>query len=458
MTRITPAAVHETLSKHMLADGFDIVFDLEKSRGSYFYDLKSGCRFLDFFSFFASSPIGFNHPRLTSPAMIERLGKLAVNNITNSDLYTVEMAEFVDTFFRVAVPPYFIHSFYVAGGALGVENALKAAMDWKVRKNFANGYRREIGNKVLHFEHAFHGRSGYTLSLTNTADPNKYKYFAKFDWPRVVSPKITFPLTEGNLEEVERLEKIAVKQIKTAFAENKDEICAILLEPIQGEGGDNHFRKEFFRELRTLADENEAMLVFDEVQTGIGLTGRMWAHQHFAVEPDMIAFGKKTQVCGFLAGKRIDDVPDNVFRVASRINSTWGGNLIDMVRFTVYLEVIAEEKLVEHAAKMGERLLSGLNSIAADFPELVGNVRGRGLMCAIDLSTPDLRDKLRRALYDRHVVMLGCGTHSIRFRPPLNISEGEIAEGLDALRDSLAAIAGHTESRATKRLGVEKEN
>ena len=197
MTKITPQTVHATLAKHMLVDGFDIVFDLEKSHGSYFYDLLTGKRFLDFFSFFATAPVGFNHPRLTSPAMIETLGKLAVNNITNSDLYTVEMAEFVDSFFRRAVPSYMKHSFFVAGGALAVENALKAAMDWKVRKNIRKGYRDGRGTKVLHFEEAFHGRSGYTVSLTNTADPNKHKFFAKFDWPRVVNPESHLPADRG---------------------------------------------------------------------------------------------------------------------------------------------------------------------------------------------------------------------------------------------------------------------
>jgi len=458
MTKITPQNVHETLSGRMLADGFDIVFDLEKSQGSYFYDLKTGRRFLDFFTFFATSPVGFNHPRLTSPAMIEKLGRLSVNNISNSDLYTVEMAEFVDTFFRVAVPPSMIHSFFISGGTLGVENALKAAMDWKVRKNFTKGYSREVGHHVLHFEQGFHGRSGYTLSLTNTADPNKHKYYAKFDWPRIINPKIKFPLTEGNLEEVERLEKKAVGQIKAAFAGNKDDICAIIIEPIQGEGGDNHFRGEFLRELRTLADENDAMLIFDEVQTGIGLTGRMWAYQHFGAEPDMIAFGKKTQVCGFLCGKRIDEVAENVFHVSSRINSTWGGSLIDMYRSKIYLDIIAEEKLVENTARMGEMLLAGLNQAADDFPHLVSNVRGRGLMCAIDLPSTDVRDELRRELYHNGVVMLGSGTHSVRFRPPLNVSEGEIAEGLEILRKSLAAIADHANLAAENNaVGIEKE-
>ncbi len=437
MTKITAQNVHETLGKYMLADGFDLVFDLDKSQGSWFYDLRTGQKYLDFFTFFATAPVGFNHPRFTTPEMIQKLGKLSVNNITNSDLYTIEMAEFVDTFFRIAVPPYMKHSFFVAGGTLGVENALKAAMDWKVRKNLAKGYRREIGSKVIHFEEAFHGRSGYTMSLTNTADPNKYKYFAKFDWPRIVSPKVTFPLTEGNLEHVEELEKLAIHQIKTAFKTNPDEICAIIIEPIQGEGGDNHFRTEFFRELRNLANENDAMLIMDEVQAGIGLTGKMWAHQHYGFEPDMIAFGKKTQVCGFLCGQRIEEIPDHVFEVGSRLNSTWGGNLIDMYRFKVLLDIIHEEKLVENAARMGEVLLAGLQELANEFPDLVHNVRGKGLMCAIDLPTSDLRDALRREIYANGLVALGSGTKSIRFRPALNMSKSEIETGVDIFRHSL---------------------
>lgn len=442
MTKITAHNVHETLGKYMLADGFELVFDLEKSRGSYFYDLRTGRKFLDFFSFFATAPVGFNHPRFTKPEMIQKLGKLSINNITNSDLYTIEMAEFVDTFFRLAVPSYMKHSFFVAGGALGIENALKAAMDWKVRKNLAKGYRREIGTKVIHFDEAFHGRTGYTITMTNTADPNKHKYFAKFDWPRVVNPKITFPLTEGNLEQVERTEKLAINQIKTAFRENPDEICAIIIEPIQAEGGDNHFRGEFFKALRHLANENDAMLILDEVQTGVGLTGKMWSHQHFGIEPDMLAFGKKTQVCGFLCGSRIDEIPDNVFEVGSRLNSTWGGNLIDMFRFQILLEIIHEEKLVEHTARAGEVLLSGLQELGNEFSPLVSNVRGRGLMCAIDLPTADTRNALRRELYVNGLVALGSGERSIRFRPALNISTNEITEGIGIFRKSLRNLAG----------------
>jgi len=437
---ITAQNVHETLGKHLLVDGFDMVFDMDKSQGSYIYDSRTGRRFLDFFSFFASSPVGHNHPRFMTPEMLERFGRIAVNNVTNSDLYTVEMARFTDAFFEQTVPKTFKHGFFISGGALGVENAVKAAMDWKVRRNLAKGYRHEVGHQVIHFEHCFHGRSGYTVSMTNTADPNKYKYFGKFLWPRVISPAMKFPLTEGNLEEVEQLEKLAVNQIKTAFLENKDDICAILVEPIQCEGGDRHFRVEFLRQLKTLADENDAMLIFDEIQTGFGMTGKWWCFEHLGFEPDMFCFGKKSQVCGFAAGRKIDEVEDNVFRISSRINSTWGGNLVDMFRAYHYIQIITEEKLIRNAATVGEKMLSRLQEIQKEFPEVVSNARGRGLMCAFDMPDGQTRDGLRHVLYEYGLALLGCGDRTIRFRPALNLSLAEMEEGFDMLRAGLQKL------------------
>ncbi len=433
--KIQPSNVLPTLSKHMLIDGFDIVVDLKKSKGSYLVDAKDGKPYLDFFTFVASSPIGMNHPKLTSPEFQEKLAYVSVNKPSNSDIYTSEQAEFLETFERVALPSYFPHVFFVEGGALGVENALKAAFDWKIRKNFAKGYKEERGRQILHFSQAFHGRSGYTLSLTNT-DPVKTDLFPKFNWPRVHNPAIHFPLDDENVAQVQREEETSITQMKEAFRFNKDDIAAIILEPVQGEGGDNHFRPEFFRALRQLADENEAMLILDEVQTGVGLTGKMWAHQHF-VEPDMISFGKKMQVCGFMCGRRIHDVPDNVFKVPSRINSTWGGNLVDMVRAQCYLEVIEEESLVENARLMGTHLVDGLKAMASEHPDIVANARGLGLFAAFDAATPELRNSIRKKALVAGLIVLPSGERSIRFRPPLNVSQDEINEGLGILRKSL---------------------
>jgi len=438
--RIAPDQVHGVLSRHMLVDGYDLVLDLEKSHGRRLVDARSGRSWLDLFSCFATLPIGLNHPKMKDPDFLAALTRAALTNPTNADVYTVEMATFVDVFGRVAMPGYLPHLFLIAGGALGVENALKAAFDWKVRRNFRNGLKEERGHQVLHFREAFHGRTGYTLSLTNTADPNKYKFFARFDWPRVDNPKLRFPVDGAEQERVAKAEAESMAQIRRAFAERRDDIACIILEPIQAEGGDNHFRPEFLRALRDVAHEHDALLVFDEVQTGMGLTGRMWAHQHDDVRPDLLAFGKKTQVCGTLGGGRIDEEPENVFRVSSRINSTWGGNLVDMVRSRRYLEIMEEERLVEHASRAGAHLVAGLERLQAERPDALSNARGRGLMCAIDFPDPAGRDAVIERLYELGMIILPCGPRSLRFRPPLDVTLAELDEGLELVSRAVAKV------------------
>jgi L-lysine 6-transaminase len=375
---------------------------------------------------------------LTTPDFLAKLGRAAVNKPSNSDAYTVEMAEFVETFACIAQPSYFPYAFFIDGGALANENALKAAFDWKVRKNFAKGYTREVGTQVIHFRRAFHGRSGYTLSLTNT-DPVKINYFPKFQWPRIHNPILTFPVTEARLEQVKKEETMAIDQIKTAIKENPDDIAALIIEPIQAEGGDNYFRKEFFTELRTLCDENYIMLIFDEVQVGVGITGKMWAHEYY-VKPDMMTFGKKTHICGFLCSTRIDEVPDNVFHVPSRLNSTFGGNLIDMVRATRILEIIEEEQLVENARVIGNSLHENLFALETEYPELVSNTRGLGLFCAMDLDATQNRELLKEKALEKGLMLIGCGDRTIRFRPPLNLSKSEADEGINIIRQCLKEI------------------
>jgi L-lysine 6-transaminase len=255
----------------------------------------------------------------------------------------------------------------------------------------------------------------------------------------VLNPAIHFPLNEENLAAVKNAEQASLDQIMSAIRSNGDDIAAIILEPIQGEGGDNHFRKEFFVELRRIADEHDMMLIFDEVQTGVGLTGRMWAHEYF-VKPDMITFGKKTQVCGFMASDRVNEVDNNVFKLASRLNSTWGGGLVDMVRSQRFLEIIEEENLVENARVVGDHLLQQLSDLAREFPAMVSNVRGKGLFCAFDLRNAEDRTAVRKKAYEKGLVILGSGDRSLRFRPPLNISEKEVDEGITILRESLHGL------------------
>jgi L-lysine 6-transaminase len=433
---VNPAEVRRVLGRHLLVDGFHLVIDLERSQGSRIYDSSSDKWYLDFYTFFGSCPVGINHPKLRTAGFERRLLRAARNKPANSDIYSVEMAEFVETLERVAMPARLPHLFLIEGGALGVENALKAAFDWKVRRNFRKGCREEKGHQVLHFREAFHGRTGYTLSLTNT-DPVKTDYFPKFRWPRVENPKLRFPVTPEVERDVAAAEQSALDQIAKAFADNPDDVAAVIIEPIQAEGGDNHFRPEFLQALQRAAAEHDAFFIVDEVQTGVGLTGKMWAHEHFGIVPDALAFGKKSQVCGCLIGPKVDTEPKNVFKVSSRINSTWGGGLTDMVRFARFLEIIDEERMVDNARVVGERLLAGLRQVQDELGGPMSNARGRGLMIAFDLPTPEQRAEAQKRIIEAGCLVLTCGERSIRFRPPLNLTAAEADAGLDMIRKAL---------------------
>ncbi|PYK32178.1 MAG: L-lysine 6-transaminase [Verrucomicrobia bacterium] len=431
-TSIAPSHVLDALAEHILLDGFKIVIDLEKSRGSYLIDAANGHRLIDLYGFFGSMPIGFNHPYFEQPAVQRDLLRASKSKVANSDVYSEAYAEFVETFARVAGLSPLDRYLFIDGGALAVENALKAAMDWKVRKNMAAGHG-ERGTQVLHFKHAFHGRSGYTMSLTNT-DPRKTDLFAKFDWPRVSSPYINFSLPESEREaDVIAREKKSEQEIRELFDKQKIDICAIIIEPIQGEGGDNHFRGEWLRKLREICDENEMLLIFDEVQCGMGVTGKMWCCQHFDVLPDLLAFGKKVQTCGVMGGPRMDEVKDNAFRLPSRLNSTWGGNLTDMVRSTHNMRIIEQEFLVENAAKVGAYFLDQLRELQRYEPAVTA-VRGRGLFLAFDLPDGETREKFWKGLFDLGVLTLRSGERTIRFRPALDITAAIVDEAMGLMR------------------------
>ena len=368
-----------------------------------------GKQYLDCFSQFGSHAIGWNHSKMT--AIKDQLGEMAVQKLANPEILTEEYAKFVEEFSKIT--PDFKYHFYVDGGTLGVENALKAAFDWKWNQIHTENM------DVLHFSGAFHGRSGYTLSLTNNPYSDlKVKHFPKFPWTRLPSPATN---SVGNPAMVESQVYV---QIRTACKKNN--VAALVLETIQGEGGDNHFRPEFFQELRKLADELDFLLILDEVQTGVGMTGKMWAYEHYGIVPDLIAFGKKTQVCGCASTDRVDNVP-NVFKVPSRISSTWGGNIVDMVRATRIFQIIEEDNLVENAKKVGDYLLSKISSLG------LSKVRGKGLLVAFDFDNGTDRNNALKRIQEEAFV-LSCGEKSIRLRPHLTFTEQDADVLVDILK------------------------
>src|SRR5271165_3363077 len=431
--RIAPDEVYRRLADHVLMDGFPIVLDLAKSHGSRLVDARDSSEYLDFYTFFGSSPLGMNPPGLSDdPVTMAELAEVAANKPANSDIATVHLAEFVTTFARVLGDPQMPHLFFVEGGSMAVENALKCAFDWKSRQNEAAGRSPALGTRVLHLEHAFHGRSGYTLSLTNT-DPVKIDRFPKFNWPRISSPAVQFPF-ERHRAEVEAAERVALAEAQAAFEAHPHDIACFIAEPIQCEGGDRHLRAEFLLALQQLCLRHDALFVLDEVQTGAGTTGTPWCYQQLGLTPDVVAFGKKVQLGGVMAGRRVREIDDNVFRTPGRINSTWGGNLTDMVRSRRLLQLVEETGAIANAATVGVHLLARLEEVASSHPQIVSNARGRGFIAAIDLETAELRDavvaRLRRS---EHVLALGCGERSLRFRPALSMTSDEVDLGCDAL-------------------------
>ena len=423
-----PNDVINVLGSKLLIDKNAIVVDLKRSQGSWVVDERTGRQYLDCFSQFASQALGWNHPKMTSQK--ERLADAAVNKVANSDMYTTQFADFVKKFSEFTQD--FPHHFYICGGALAVENALKAAFDWKAKKMGISEDRAYNSLQIIYLQEAFHGRSGYTMSMTNNGDPRNPKTygFPKFNWKKIHNPKVWH--NPGGVDEIKarNSETIAINEARKAL--ERGNVAAIILEPIQGEGGDNHFRYEFFSALRRLADEKECLLIFDEVQTGMGMTGKAWDYQHFDIKPDIMCFGKKVQVCGICGGERLDEVKDNVFTEASRINSTWGGNIVDMVRSTMQMEIIQDDDLISNAKEVGEYFLSGLKQ----FHGKVNNIRGRGLMLSFDLDSTDNRNSFLTRL-EENVLALPCGKKSVRFRPHLTFSKMDVDEAVRFIEKAL---------------------
>lgn len=431
---IAPGGVPTVLGRHLLLDGLPLVLDLNRSHGTTIVDEATGTEFLDMFTFFASNALGMNHPGLVDDdAFRAELLEAALNKPSNSDVYTVAMARFVETFERVMGVGALPHYFFIEGGAAAVENALKTAFDWKSRHNEAHGRSPELGTRILHLTDAFHGRSGYTMSLTNT-DPTKVARYPKFDWPRISSPYWDAD------RDMDAVEQATLDEAGAAFEAHPHDIAAFIMEPIQGEGGDHRFRPQFLARMKRLVHDHDALFIFDEVQTGGGMTGTPWAWQHYGVTPDVMSFGKKLQVCGIMAGGRVDEVPDNVFAVPSRINSTWGGNLTDMVRSRRILEIIEAEDLMANAQIQGAHLLGRLQELAARHA-IVANPRGLGLMCAVSLPDTATRNEvLRRLQVDERVLMLGCGRRSLRVRPPLTVDRIGLDRAVDAIDRVLTGL------------------
>ena len=398
-----------------LFDSFPIVWNIQKSQNSFLYDIHTNEEYLDFHGGFGSNPIGWNHPKLTKHFSSGLWNKHFLNKPANCDFYTPEYIEFIDKFQTTIIPKNYPHLFFIDGGALAVENALKIAMDWKYQKNGDNNEDLSIA----HFTKAFHGRSGYTMSLTNT-EPHKTKNFTKFNWPRFL-PSIKTGTPPQNQKVYD---EFAIGEVEKYFKEHHKSIAGLIIEPIQCEGGDRHFTKYFLQNLQRLCNQHDVLFILDEVQTGFYTTGKTWCFQHYDLEPDLVCFGKKSQQCGVFGGKRLDEIQNHCFNTSGRLGSTWGGNHIDMIRSSKIIDIIKEDNLELNATERGNQWSDEMKMIQSN---KIKNIRNLGLIMSFDCESTEKRNQLLDILKKNKLLALGAGENTIRMRPNLAVSKTDIS-------------------------------
>jgi L-lysine 6-transaminase len=435
---IAPADVHRLLARHMLADGLDLVFDYDKSHGSWLYDSRHGREYLDFMTFFGSTPIGYNHPKMKDPDFLRVLARVAQLKPSLADVYTVEYAWFVETFARIAIPSHLHYAFFIEGGALAVENTLKVAFDWKAGATARGAWPARRGQQILHFREAFHGRSGYTLSLTNT-DPKKTDLFPKFRWPRVENPKLRFPVTAEVEKDVAAAEQRALEQVKKAFEDNPDDIAAIIIEPIQAEAATTTSGR---RSCRPWSASRTTRVL---LHRGRGADGHRPHREDvgartFRPDPGRPRLRQED------ADLRLPRRPQGGRGAAERVQGLLAHQL-HLGRRPHRHGPLRPLPRDRPGGPPGRQRARGRGSpparpsgVQADLGGIMSNARGRGLMIAFDLPTPELRKKAHETLIANGLLLLTCGPRSIRFRPPLNLTAAEADTALEIVRKSLKAL------------------
>ncbi|XP_065180947.1 4-aminobutyrate aminotransferase, mitochondrial-like isoform X1 [Sycon ciliatum] len=424
--------------------------DLKESFGNYVVD-ADGNRFLDLFCQISSLPIGYNHPDLIAAASSQEAVLNLANRTALSRHPPVGYADQVqDTLMSVA-PQGMEHVSPMMCGSCAVENALKCVFMWykaKERGDSAFTMEEEVSCMqnlppgatdacILSFESGFHGRTMGALSASRSKAIHKVDIPA-FHWPVAPFPKLEYPLDkfvkENRAEEQRCLKEL--RRIVAEWHERGHPVAGIITEPIQAEGGDNHASAEFFREVRKIAKESGAAFIVDEVQTGVGTTGAMWAHERWDLDdaPDFMTFAKKMQVAGYYLRSEFKPA------IGSRVLNTWFGDVARMVIAREMLHVVKRDGLVEKARETGDVLMAGLQELQMRFPSLVSRARGAGTFCAIDCVSADVQKKFISELWKLGVHTGGCGDATIRFRPSLLLTPQHVELALPRMYEALAKI------------------
>jgi len=414
-----------------------LISDLHKSKGNYLIDIDNN-KYLDMYCNIASLPLGYNHPKLLN-IDISKIMPLIIHRPALGINPSYEWMEEIEKTMKYFKPNG--TDYMYTGGSCGSnanENAFKAAFINYTKKN--NVYDENIKlNTVLHNKHpgtpnlsilsfykGFHGRTLGCLSATRSNPFHKID-IPSFNWPAAPFPSIKYPLHE-NLEYNKKNEELCLEDTEYIIDNSSEPIAGMIVEPIQSEGGDNHASIDYFNKLRNLALKKNITFIVDEVQTGVGATGTMWAHEQWNLDtpPDIITFAKKMQISGYFTKK--DYIPDNKFHIFN----TWMGDPLRIFITNLIGEVIEEENLLENVKNTGDYLHESLNNLNSD---LIYNIRGKGTYMAFDLDyDPITFTQIAR----KNGLNIGtCGNKAIRLRPSLTFTKENVDEFIEKLNNTI---------------------
>ncbi|KAH7037736.1 aminotransferase class-III-domain-containing protein [Microdochium trichocladiopsis] len=430
--------VFDTRSTNMLAD-------YTKSTGNYIAD-PDGNLYLDVYAQIASIPVGYNNPTLRKAAESPEMVSALINRPALGNFPSHDWAEILETGILKVAPKGLNQVFTAMAGSDANETAYKAAFMWRRQKErggpaveFTEAELESSMNNqapgasqlsILSFKTGFHGRLFGSLSTTRSKPIHKIDIPA-FDWPQATFPLLKYPLEE-HAEENAKAEADALAEVEDLIKNYHIPPCAVVVEPIQSEGGDNHASPEFFRGLRALTKKHGVLLIVDEVQTGVGATGKFWAHDHWNLQdpPDIVTFSKKAQTAGYYFGDPALR-PNKPYRQFN----TWMGDPARAILFRAIIQEIEQNNLVEKTAKVGDYLFGKLEALAAKYPGQFENLRGKGQGTFIAFDNPH-RDQFLLKAKKFGINIGGSGASAVRLRPMLIFEERHadlLLEGLEKI-------------------------
>lgn len=432
----------EELNEVFDTRALSLLTDYTKCSGNYIAD-RDGNLLLDVYAQIASIPVGYNNPALIKAAQSPEMINGLVNRPALGTFPPHDWGTILKTGILKVAPKGLDQVFTAMAGSDANETAYKAAFMWR-RAYDRGGHHVEFTEEemssvmsnqapgssnlsILSFKTAFHGRLFGTLSTTRSKAIHKLDIPA-FDWPQATFPHLKYPL-ESHAEENRAIEQASLDEVEHLITTYHNPPAAVVVEPIQSEGGDNHASPDFFRRLRALTRKHNVLLIVDEVQTGVGATGKFWAHEHWGLEdpPDMVTFSKKAQAAGYYFGN-----PELRPNKPYRQFNTWMGDPARAILFRAIIEEIERLNLVENTARVGDYLYGKLEALAKKYPGQFENLRGKGCGTFIAFDSPHRDEFLKRARVEG-VNIGGSGTKAVRLRPMLTFREGHADILVDAM-------------------------